>query len=55
VTLLDQQIGWLGLTLGIGYSISPVLDLPSSGSYDYHMVSGHMGLTYQFGINGTGR
>jgi hypothetical protein len=55
IPLVDEDIGWLGLTLGGGIALAPPTEVPDNAPFNNQMVSGHMGLTWQFGIKGTGR
>jgi hypothetical protein len=48
IPLVDEEIGMLGLTVSGGYCVSEV-----SLNSDAHLVSGHLGLTWQFAIPGT--
>ncbi len=53
VVLLEDKTGWLGLVISAGYSLN---ELRSTGGIgDFHMVSGLIGVTYQFTIPGTKR
>lgn len=52
VPLMDEEIGWLGLLISGGYGLTPLTDFTGD---DRHLYSGHLGLTWQFGIPGTGR
>jgi hypothetical protein len=55
IPVVDEDIGWLGITLGGGITVSDIIEVPSTMEANYQMVSGHLGLTWQFGIKGTGR
>jgi hypothetical protein len=60
IPLMDQEIGWLGLTIGAGYNVSDMSDDPEfmPGSFanqkaGTQTVSLHLGVTWQFAIPGT--
>lgn len=55
VPIVDEEIGWLGLTFGGGVTIGDYIETPAGSEINNQMVSGHAGLTWQFGIKGTGR
>ena len=55
VPIVVEEIGWLGLTFGGGVTIGEYIDKPTGVEMNNQMVSGHAGLTWQFGIKGTGR
>ncbi len=54
ITLVDEKIGWLGLTIVGGYSLNEFKDTPDSHT-DFTLVALHGGLTWQFAIPGTSR
>ena len=54
IPVVDEDIGWLGLTLGGGVTVSDAVKVPSGAEVNFQTVSGHLGLTWQFGIKGTG-
>ena len=53
IPVLDEDIGWLGITLGGGISVGDVVEPIANTEMSNQMVSGHLGLTWQFGIKGT--
>jgi hypothetical protein len=53
IPVVDEDIGWLGITLSGGISTSDVINVPQGIEMSNQMVSGHLGLTWQFGIKGT--
>ncbi len=57
IPLMDEETGWMGLTILGGASLNEMVDRAdvSGDESDYHMVSLHLGLTYQFAIPGTKR
>ncbi|MBC8145012.1 MAG: hypothetical protein H7X80_05460 [bacterium] len=55
VPLMDEEIGWLGLTIGAGLTIDDYFDRFPNSQANNQMVSADLGLTWQFGIKGTGR
>jgi len=60
VPIVDDRTGWLGLTVSAGATVNEILEhsdvaLPGREAPDYHMLSLHLGLTYQFAIPGTQR
>jgi hypothetical protein len=62
VPVLDEEIGWLGITFTSGYNLSNISDKedflpgpPRKEALGSQTVSLHLGLTWQFGIPGTGR
>lgn len=55
IPVVDEDIGWLGLTLGGGIALAPPYEVPDNAPFNDQMVSGHLGFTWQFGIKGTGR
>jgi hypothetical protein len=62
VPVLDEEIGWLGLSFTAGYNLNNMSDridfMPGSArktTLGTQTLSAHLGLTWQFGIPGTGR
>jgi hypothetical protein len=55
IPVMDETVGWLGITLSGGYTVSDFHEMPSGAEWNDHLVSGHLGVTWQFGIKGTGR
>jgi hypothetical protein len=60
VVLMEDKTGWLGLVISAGFSLNEMVnrgDVSALGedAGDFHMVSGHIGVTYQFTIPGTKR
>ncbi|MEO5931319.1 MAG: hypothetical protein ABIR47_15405 [Candidatus Kapaibacterium sp.] len=62
ITLTDQDIGWLGLTIMAGYNLNNISEnksfLPGEDpqkTYSTQTVAAQIGLTWQFGIPGTSR
>src|SRR5688500_3714600 len=55
VPLVDEEIRGRGLTVGAGLTIDDFMQRPPGSKANNQMVSGHRGLTWQFGIKGTGR
>lgn len=56
IPLVEEPIGWLGLTLDAGYALNEMFETEGvTNGQDGHLITGHMGLTWQFGIQGTGR
>lgn len=62
IPLLEEDIGWLGLTITAGYNLSDLSEktdfLPAESPTQQmgtQVVSLHLGLTWQFGIPGTER
>jgi len=63
LVLVDEEEGWMGLTIDIGFPLNKIFkettpsvpggyiagDIPAT-----RILNGHLGLTYQFGIPGTG-
>jgi len=63
LVLIDEEDGWLGLTIDGGFPLNKIFKetTPSvAGGYvegdipATRILNGHLGLTYQFGIPGTG-
>lgn len=58
IPLLEDETGWLGLTILGGYTVNEMSDrgdnLPDNAGA-FNMVSGQIGVTYQFAIPGTSR
>jgi hypothetical protein len=58
IPVVDNQTGWLGVTAIVGYSLNRVtkpVDIGGQTFEDPHQLfSVHLGLTWQFGIPGTG-
>lgn len=58
VEIHNSESGWLGMTIMGSISASEYLDrgeVTADAAGDFHMVSGQIGLTYQFAIPGTKR
>lgn len=55
IPLMDEEIGWLGLTIGAGITLDDYFKRPANSKANLQMVAAHLGLTWQFGIKGTGR
>lgn len=55
IPLVDEDVGWLGLTLGGGIALDQAFEPNIKSDANFQMVSGHLGVTWQFGIKGTGR
>lgn len=60
VPVMDEESGWLGLTVSAGATVNEILEhenlsIPGHEDPNYHMLSLHLGLTYQFAIPGTQR
>jgi hypothetical protein len=55
IPVVDEDIGWLGLTLGGGIALDKAFEPNIDSDANFQMVSGHLGFTWQFGIKGTGR
>lgn len=57
IPIVDEEIGWLGITFTGGYNLNPILDgqqdLPDQGG-NFQSVSAHLGITWQFAIPNTG-
>jgi hypothetical protein len=62
VPIMDEEIGWLGLTVGAGYNLSDISESKTflPGAFEKQnvgsqTVSLHLGVTWQFAIPGTSR
>lgn len=57
IPVIDEEIGWLGITFTGGYNLNPIFDgqqdLPDQGG-NFQSVSAHLGITWQFAIPKTG-
>lgn len=58
IPLMNNKSGWMGLSILGGITLNEIIDrgtVSSSDDSDYHLVSAHLGLFYQFSIPGTGK
>jgi len=62
IPVLEQEIGWLGLTLQAGYNINDMSESPeftpgsvAASTTSTQTTSIHFGVTWQFGVPGTGQ
>lgn len=62
IPLMDEEIGWLGITVGAGYAVSDMSErrdfMPGETpgkTYSSSSASGHFGFVWMFGIPGTAR
>ncbi|HVK38980.1 MAG TPA: hypothetical protein VNA88_10640 [Candidatus Kapabacteria bacterium] len=62
IPLLDEKIGWLGITIGAGYALSDMTDDPGflpgetdGRTFSSGTASAHLGFVWMFGIPGTAR
>ena len=56
IPIADMEDGWFSIVIGGGYSLTPLIDVESTEFFgDWHHVSAHLGMRFEYRIPGTDR